>query len=141
MSSPMEAMLAMRMNQPQPSGPNQQLAQQAAPSAPQNAPGAPQMPGMGDDSGPPVTAPQGALQGLGDASVGSGNVAALMQYLPILQKMYPKLKLADLKNGVAELAGPTQEQFLGAAHAKHHGAKQHHVRNRHGRGQRLHVSF
>jgi hypothetical protein len=135
MNSPMQAMIDMRMNQPQPTGVGQQLAT-SAPSAP---PGAPQ--GPEQDQGGPM--PPGAAQGLsafGDASVGGGNMQALMQYLPMLLKMYPKLYPADVKKGRAELTGPTQEQFLGAVHAKHHGAKEHHVRNR-GRGQRLHVSF
>lgn len=126
MNSPMEQMVAMRMNQPQPTGVNQQMATGAG--DPQMPPGGPQLP------------PQGPLDGMASAATGGGNMALLAALLPELQKLYPKLKLADHKNGHAELVGPTQEQFLGAAWAKHHGAKEHHVRNK-GRGQRLHVSF
>lgn len=128
MNSPMDAMLAMRMGQPQPQGVGQQSPMSnMEPSA---APGAGAAP---TPTGDPFAA-------LSEQSVGSGDMQQLLKYLPILQKLYPDLKLADLKRGEAELTGPTQEQFLGAAHAKHHGAKVHHVRNR-GRGQRLHVRF
>lgn len=136
MNSPMDAMLAMRMNQPQPAGVNQQMPT----SGPPGPPGPPQGPGA--DQGPPGP-PGGAqspLEAMGQASTGGGNVAALMAFLPMLQKMYPKLLLADHKKGHAEMAGPTQEQFLGSVFAKHHGAKVHHVINK-GRGQRLHIAF
>jgi hypothetical protein len=77
---------------------------------------------------------------MASASTGGGNPAVLAQMLAELQKLYPKLRLADHHNGKAELVGPTHEQFLGAVWAKHHGAKDHHVRNT-GRGQRLHLAW
>lgn len=136
MNSPMAAMMAMRMQQPQPAGINQQMPT----SDPSAAPGAsqPQQPDPGQEM--PPGGLQGPLQGMSDAATGSGNQQMLLQMLPLLQKLYPQLKVADMKHGRAELHGPTQEQFLGSAWAKHHGAKEHHVKNK-GRGQRLHVSW
>lgn len=136
-SNAMQQMLQMRMSQPQPNGPGQQLPM----GGPSQPPGAPQDPMAAQDPSAPPGGAQGPLDAMNQAGLGQGNEAALMAFLPILQKLTKgKLKVADMKKGKAELVGPTQEQFLGAAAAKHHGAKEHHVRNR-GRGQRLHVSF
>lgn len=153
MNSPLDALAQMRLHQPQPTGVGQQMPTAGAsgpgmlsalqgmagggPQPPQEPPNPLDQPFMGHgDPG----ASQGPLAALEQAALGHGDMAQLMRYLPILQKMFPKLKVADMHHGRAELVGPTQEQFLGAAHAKHHGAKGHHVANQ-GRGQRLHVHF
>lgn len=128
MNSPMEQMVAMRMNQPQPVGVNQQMSSTGGAQMPSDGPQAPPGP-MG-----------GPMDAMAQQATGGGNEQLLQMLLPELQKLYPKLKVAEHKHGKAEMVGPTQEQFLGAAWAKHHGAKEHHVRNK-GRGQRLHVSF
>lgn len=130
----MQAMVALQMAQ-HPQGPN--------------AGGPPSM-GPGDGSGGqgPDTAPTGGMpppdvmQQLAQAAQGQGagnpqNGAALVA---LLQKMFPKLKLAHHHNGVFELAGPAQDQFLGSVAARHHGAKMHSVHNA-GKGQRLHVAM
>lgn len=74
------------------------------------------------------------------ATTGQGDPALMQFMLAELHKIYPQLKLADMKDGVAEMVGPTQEEFLGAAWAKHHKAKVAQVCN-HGRGQRLRLSW
>lgn len=125
----MQQMIQMRMAQPQPTGPNQSLPNQP----PQEAMGG--RPDLGSAAVPQMAASMGQA-----SNPFQGNPQATMAMLQQLMQQYPKLKAAEHKNGRAQLAGPAQDQFLGAVWAKAHGAKEHHVRND-GGGQRLHVSW
>lgn len=122
----MQQMVQMRMNQPQPTGPNQQL------------PTGPPIGGRQDLASTAV--PQMAASMAGASNPFQGNPQATLMMLQKLMQQYPKLKAAEHKNGRAQLTGPAQDQFLGSVWARAHGAKEHHVRND-GSGQRLHVSW
>lgn len=135
---PMQQMIQMR------------TTQAAPPVGPGQGMGAPQMgapPASPDQVSTPSPQPvptngtaQDALSALANASVGRADEGKLAAHLKELQKLYPKLRLAAHNKGHAELIGPAQEQFLGAAYARLHQAKVAHVRND-GRGQRLHLEF
>lgn len=128
--------------QPQPIGPNQGIGG-LTPGAPAPTGGAPiGAPSHGGPSLPVQTngSAQDTLNEFAHAAVGRNDPTALAAHLRALQRMYPKLLLADHNNGHAEMVGPAQEQFLAAAYARSKGAKVAHVRNT-GRGQRLHLEF
>lgn len=147
MNSAMQAMVQMRMGQPQPPGPNQSLPAGGPPQMPQGPPqGQPQpqpmpvpQPGGGPQGPPNIQALLAQLaQSANGPAAGDPNKAHAM--LAQLVKMYPKLKVTENADGKAELVGPAQDQFLGATWAKAHGAKTSKVANA-GRGQRLIVSW
>lgn len=124
--NPLESLVAMRGAMAQgPIGPGQDLASGDLSNA-----------GGGN-------MPVGDAQDLLDLFSGmaqSGDDDKLTHHLRNLQHLYPELRVASHKNGTAELVGPAQEQFLGAAYARAHGAATAHVRNR-GNGQRLHLAW
>lgn len=138
--NPMEALMAMRgqMGQQGPIGPNQGMGGPQMGAPPANNPTAP--------TGHPVPVQQnGAVQGLIEAfqqagGMTHGDEAKMAHHVTKLQKMYPKLLVAEHKGGHAELVGPAQEQFLAAAYGRMNGAKVAHVKND-GRGQRLHLEW
>lgn len=92
--------------------------------------------------GPPNGEGQGPLAAFAQAAAppGSANADQTMQMVSQLQRLYPKLKVVENDNGKIDLVGPAQEQFLGAAWAKAHGAHVAKVANE-GRGQRLQVGW
>ena len=135
--SPMDQLAAMRgsMGQQGPIGPNQGMGGPVLGAPVANNP---QAEGNNLQS-------NGQVQELLDRFAQAGGMKGgdkekLVHHLRQLQKMYPKLVLAEHKNGHAELVGPAQEQFLAAAYARMNGAKTAHVRND-GKGQRLHLEF
>lgn len=135
----MQAMVAMQMAQ-HPQGPNTGGPPSGGPP-PDLGPGDGSG-GNGPNTDPSAGMPPQVLQQLAQAAQGpaAGNPQNGAALVALIQKLLPKLKLADHHNGVFELAGPTQDQFLGSVAAKHHGAKMHSVHNT-GKGQRLHIAM
>ena len=129
MGDPMQALVALRAQHAAPIGPNQGI-------------GAPQL------GAPPAKDPhtetngnqQDVLASFGNRAIGGGDSAKLAHHLGEIGRTFPKLALAANNNGMAELIGPAQQQFLAAAYARAHGASVAHVRNR-GKGQRLHLRW
>lgn len=135
---PMQQLVQMR---------TMQAAPPPGPVGPGQGMGAPQLgaPVANEPYGPPMVSHtnsevQNTLNEFAHASMGRGDLHALAAHLREIQGMFPKLLLADHKDGHAEMVGPAQEQFLAAAYARSKGAKTAHVRNM-GRGQRLHLEF
>lgn len=135
---PIAQLVQMRTQQttppPGPIGPGQGMG------APQLGAPLPSTPDGARPSNPTNGEAQDVLGAFSNAAVGRGDVAKLAHHLREIQRMHPKLLLADHKDGHAELVGPAHDQFVAAAYARTHGAKVAHVRNT-GRGQRLHLEF
>jgi hypothetical protein len=153
---PMAALVQMAMAQ-HPQGPNIGGPMSAGSGSSQLGPGdgsggnGPEtLPASGADptqgaqgQGPAMAPPMdpNILQALAQASMGpqAANPQKGAQLVQAIQKLFPKLHVADHTNGTFELAGPAQDQFLASAYAKAHGAKTSSVHNT-GKGQRLHVA-
>lgn len=137
-ADPIAQLAQLRTQQPQPIGPNQGMGGLTMGAPVPNGPPHPNGPMMPthDVNG----AVQNVLNEFANASMQRGDQGALAQHLREIGKILPKLRLADHRDGHAELVGPAQDQFVAAAYARSHGAKVAHVRND-GRGQRLHLEF
>lgn len=132
---PMQQLAQMRA---QPIGPNQGVGQMT-PGAPPPA-GPTPLPQQGPTA-PEQAPPANPLADLSAQIHGGQKAEKLKLMLAELQKLYPKLLLAEHDGkGHAEMKGSAQDQFLGAAWARMKGAKTAHVRNQ-GKGQRLHLEW